>query len=793
MHCVRAKPKTPLFRGVVLLVAAHVCRTAAFPVGPWNWLSGRPLKILTMGDSYASGVGARDSVLELFRNYSPEPKICLRSITSWSGQYKDCISRPATLVNVACSGAVLLNKNTGDGEPMQKMSNQLKQVLPIYDLVFLTATGNDLKFATILEKCYVFRFTDVCRNLVNTAIDSVADYKVALKNFLLDIRKNARNSTKVVLVGYPFMALDNHETLTSLKPWMYADYPFADRVRQLGFQMDVMQQNAVKEANKAAKEKFAFFVNTKSLFAGHELDARSNILDFDYRQANPEGWIQDWDKITAAYFKEELFHMNAEGHRQLGKFLCGKGDWGAGKIAPQDRSDLDMVVVVDSTGSTASSIGEVKKSATGIVRSLSSSTESYRVAIVDYRDFPTRGRRLVDYSSRLVLDFTDNATRVTEALNGLTVSGGGDDAETVWSGLMMAFSLAWRPGVQKIAIQFGDAPPHDPERVTGYTKAGVIARAMELDPVAVYSIDTGHAGTLIADVSVATGGTPTVGGSSDIVGLITKAINETVSAPFAWVGTEYIGYTGDAITFDGSGSFAKVGEIVSWEWDFDGDSTYDATTDIPIVNHTYTDDFSGLVTLRVTDTNGLTSMATAPVDFSVDGDGIPAEKDNCPFVYNILQHDGNNNGVGDECDPVGPTIPYEYVLNITFAGARPYKGKAGAKIQVSFKVLDPNKQDSTPVVSEWYIQGCNVSVSSERNATVLCAKPGTYKLFLAAHTNYSFAPPIASNVSVASSGKSPKKSKTRPKPTKRSTRKRPKRVFERHGESLPALLDEWGR
>lgn len=69
---------------------------------------------------------------------------------------------------------------------------------------------------------------------------------------------------------------------------------------------------------------------------------------------------------------------------------------------------------------------------------------------------------------------------------------------------------------------------------------------------------------------------------------------------------------GETITFDPSASYDPDGTIVLYEWDFDGDSTYDLSTATPdTVSYTYTALGTYTVTLRVTDDDGLIDTATA--------------------------------------------------------------------------------------------------------------------------------------------------------------------------------------
>jgi|AGTN01.3.fsa_nt_gi Subtilisin-like serine proteases len=135
---------------------------------------------------------------------------------------------------------------------------------------------------------------------------------------------------------------------------------------------------------------------------------------------------------------------------------------------------LDVCFVVDTTGSMEDDIANAKENMNEILGELSAKSENFRVAIIDYRDFADRAQPY-DYPSMLRLDFSQDIDEITSAINALDLGDGGDDNETVYSGLMAAAELGWRPEAQKVIIVLGDAPPLDPEPYTGYTFDSVVA------------------------------------------------------------------------------------------------------------------------------------------------------------------------------------------------------------------------------------------------------------------------------------------------------------------------------
>lgn len=130
---------------------------------------------------------------------------------------------------------------------------------------------------------------------------------------------------------------------------------------------------------------------------------------------------------------------------------------------------LDLAFVVDTTGSMSDDIYRVKNDMSAYLDKLNEMGVDYRIAIVDYRDFPDRGSSY-DYAYRVALDFSNDSTTIVSAINSLSLGNGGDTPETLYSALIDGLDeLSWRSGSGKAAIVMGDAPALDPEPYTGYT------------------------------------------------------------------------------------------------------------------------------------------------------------------------------------------------------------------------------------------------------------------------------------------------------------------------------------
>ncbi|MCD5416947.1 PKD domain-containing protein [Candidatus Bipolaricaulota bacterium] len=70
------------------------------------------------------------------------------------------------------------------------------------------------------------------------------------------------------------------------------------------------------------------------------------------------------------------------------------------------------------------------------------------------------------------------------------------------------------------------------------------------------------------------------------------------------------------VTFDATDSYDRDGDIVKYEWDFDGDGIFDITTKDPVVTHIYTTSGIMAVTLRVHDPLGAVTYYSFSIEIS---------------------------------------------------------------------------------------------------------------------------------------------------------------------------------
>lgn len=122
-----------------------------------------------------------------------------------------------------------------------------------------------------------------------------------------------------------------------------------------------------------------------------------------------------------------------------------------------ESASLDLVFIMDSTGSMGSYIKEAQNCVRGLIEGIVAAEKcDVRFALVSYRDHPPQDSSYVTKK----FEFTSDTTKMRQSLFSLSASGGGDGPEAVADGLHEAMTLEWREQATKIAILVADAPPH---------------------------------------------------------------------------------------------------------------------------------------------------------------------------------------------------------------------------------------------------------------------------------------------------------------------------------------------
>jgi hypothetical protein len=124
---------------------------------------------------------------------------------------------------------------------------------------------------------------------------------------------------------------------------------------------------------------------------------------------------------------------------------------------PNDPVELDIVFVIDSTGSMHDEIRTVKEELVNIMDRINSGQPrpSIRVGVVAYRDYPNQEQEYLTQTKGL----TSNVNSVENFIMGIEAYGGGDYEEAAEAGLDKAINdMKWRKSAHKIIILVGDAP-----------------------------------------------------------------------------------------------------------------------------------------------------------------------------------------------------------------------------------------------------------------------------------------------------------------------------------------------
>lgn len=278
------------------------------------------LTIVHMGESFSSGAGARDA---MGGATWMGPSSCYRSPYGWGQQCVDAIMSNDTYgysvvnyTNVACGGATLSAIPNIIQRRYDRIPAQIDAIHNNVDFILMSFGANDLGVRDLNLGCFMKGLRDVstCREQINKFRSGFDAFRSDLIEALLLIEQSLNPDdtnldAKIVIVSYP-------HTITS--PSYYLRDRFSDdtidissEIRQLFVDGDEVLRSIMIDLNALlGREYVVFFDRTKALFDGHEPDP-------SYEMENPDGWFWEFDVDDI----RETYHVNAEGHVQLGKAL----------------------------------------------------------------------------------------------------------------------------------------------------------------------------------------------------------------------------------------------------------------------------------------------------------------------------------------------------------------------------------------------------------------------------------------------------------------------------------------
>ena len=134
---------------------------------------------------------------------------------------------------------------------------------------------------------------------------------------------------------------------------------------------------------------------------------------------------------------------------------CGPND-----IYCHERIKLDIVFVVDSTGSMHDEIRTIKEEMVNIIHNVNQGypRPDVKVGVVTYRDYEDQEQQYLVRSNSL----TSNLESSIRFIRNLDAMGGGDYEEAVEAGLNRAINeMNWRSNSERIIILVGDAPARE--------------------------------------------------------------------------------------------------------------------------------------------------------------------------------------------------------------------------------------------------------------------------------------------------------------------------------------------
>ncbi len=119
--------------------------------------------------------------------------------------------------------------------------------------------------------------------------------------------------------------------------------------------------------------------------------------------------------------------------------------------------DLDVVFIMDTTGSMRDEISDIQRSLLSIIRILEKLAPSLRIGFVAFKDY---GDAYVTQAYPLSPMSTHHRSQIAAFVRSLRARGGGDDPEPVHDAIRSAVGMSWRLSALSRIVVISDAPTH---------------------------------------------------------------------------------------------------------------------------------------------------------------------------------------------------------------------------------------------------------------------------------------------------------------------------------------------
>lgn len=545
------------------------------------------------------------------------------------------------------------------------------------DLVLLTIGGNDINFAEIIKQCFALGSGADCKKQIGKAIEAIENNTLTtnLTNvFDAMYRRGLREDANIILLGYPFLSTDVDYFIHDI--FFINKYNVAQEVRNLGRLGDQAQQSAIRNYLQRHPNRKIAFLNAQIAFASLEPNP-------SFFSANPAGAINEL--FQPGLDQSEWYHPSAYGHIIYASLLKALPIDSVAKPLPEPPTPPETNFIIhlsptvtrkiiannqssaglstssgSSGGSSSGSTGSTSSGTSGqsapqtnqtkpktqnvltkIINTVANAVQNFFTSIITSSPFSRSRMRSLPATNIGMIAQLDDQENISETLTNLFDDLADDKIS--WTSVNQLEKIPADSSVILINITDDDslADPQDS------TIESLLADVQSLQHFSVnldqFNDETGE--LLITDHQQ----TATIS-LADLQQTLTRN-QAPKSQPVANIDSLPITKLGESVTLDVRGSFVPVGDITRFDWDVDNDGVIDFSTDNGQLSFTPTQEYTGEVRVIITDQFGRIATATTELTVTIDGDSIPDDIDNCPYVANGSQLDWDNDGLGNECDP----------------------------------------------------------------------------------------------------------------------------------------------